>query len=67
MRAVVTRVSSARVRVGERVTGEIGPGLLALVSVGTDDDAPDARAMADKIADLRIFPDDAGLMNRSVL
>jgi D-aminoacyl-tRNA deacylase len=63
----VTRVSGARVRVDERVTGEIGAGLLALVSVGVDDDERDARALAEKIAELRIFPDEAGLMNRSVL
>ena len=67
MRAVVQRVSSARVRVGERVTGEIAGGLLALVGVGTDDDETDATALARKIAELRIFPDDAGLMNRSLL
>lgn len=67
MRAVVQRVSSARVRVGERITGEIGAGLLAFVGVGTDDDENDAIALARKIVELRIFPDDAGLMNRSVL
>jgi D-aminoacyl-tRNA deacylase len=66
MRAVVQRVSSARVRVGERTVGEIGTGLLALMSVGIDDDDGDADSMADKIANLRVFPDDAGLMNRSV-
>jgi D-aminoacyl-tRNA deacylase len=67
MRAVVQRVSSARVRVAERTIGEIGPGLLALVSVGVDDDASDARSMAEKLAGLRIFPDDRGLMNRSLI
>lgn len=66
MRAVVQRVSDARVRVAERVTGEIGQGLLALVSVGADDDERDAQMMADKIAELRIFADDDGLMNRSL-
>jgi D-tyrosyl-tRNA(Tyr) deacylase len=66
MRAVVQRVSSARVRVGERTVGEIGAGLAVLVSVGTDDDAGDARAMAEKIAGLRIFANDNGLMNRSI-
>jgi D-aminoacyl-tRNA deacylase len=66
MRAVVQRVSSARVRVGARTVGEVGAGLLALVSVGVDDDERDADAMAEKIANLRIFPDDGGLMNRSV-
>lgn len=67
MRAVVQRVSSARVRVGERITGEIGVGLLALIGVGADDDESDAAALAHKIVELRIFPDDAGLMNRSLL
>jgi D-tyrosyl-tRNA(Tyr) deacylase len=66
MRAVVQRVTSARVRVEERIVGEIEHGLLALVSVGVDDEEPDARAMAEKIAELRIFPDDDGLMNRSL-
>lgn len=66
MRAVVQRVSKARVRVGDRTVGEIGQGLLALVSVGVDDDARDADHMAEKIAALRIFPDDHDLMNRSV-
>jgi D-aminoacyl-tRNA deacylase len=65
MRAVVQRVSSARVGVGERTVGEIGPGLLALVSVGVDDNDSDADSMAEKIANLRVFPDDDGLMNRS--
>ncbi|MFZ0030849.1 MAG: D-aminoacyl-tRNA deacylase [Candidatus Cybelea sp.] len=67
MRAVVQRVSSARVRTAERAVGEIARGLLALVSVGIDDDESDARAMAEKLAGLRIFPDDRGLMNRSLL
>lgn len=67
MRAVAQRVTRARVRVGETTTGEIGNGLLALVSVGTDDDDGDARAMAEKLVALRVFPDDEGRMNRSVL
>lgn len=67
MRAVVQRVSRAAVRVGQDTVGEIGAGLLAFVSIGVDDDESDARAMAEKIARLRIFPDDSGLMNRSVL
>ncbi|MGA8575660.1 MAG: D-aminoacyl-tRNA deacylase [Candidatus Cybelea sp.] len=67
MRAVVQRVSKARVRVADRTTGEIETGLLALVSVGIDDDERDARAMAEKLTGLRIFPDDRGLMNRSLL
>ncbi len=66
MRAVVQRVSRACVRVADRDVGEIGGGLLVLVSVGTDDDERDVRSMAEKVAELRIFPDASGLMNRSV-
>lgn len=67
MRAVVQRVTRARVSVDERVTGEIETGLLVLLGVGVDDEPDDARWIAEKIANLRIFNDDAGLMNRSVL
>jgi D-tyrosyl-tRNA(Tyr) deacylase len=67
MRAVVQRVARAEVRVEERITGKIGAGLLVLVGVGVADDADDARWTAEKVANLRIFTDDAGLMNRSVL
>jgi D-aminoacyl-tRNA deacylase len=67
MRAVVQRVSHARVRTAAGILGEIARGLLALVSVGVDDDESDARAMAEKLAGLRIFGDDRGLMNRSLL
>ncbi len=66
MRAVVQRVSRASVRVGEETIGEIAAGLLVLVSVGVDDEERDAVALAEKIAGLRVFADDAGLMNRSV-
>lgn len=67
MRAVVQRVSRASVRVEKRTIGTIAAGLLALVSVGVDDDENDARSMAEKIAGLRIFADERGLMNRSLL
>lgn len=67
MRAVVQRVSRASVTVDGRVTGEIGPGLVVLVAVGRDDTAATAAAMAEKIANLRIFGDDEGKMNRSLL
>lgn len=67
MRAVVQRVARAAVRVEERVTGEIAHGFLVLLGVGIDDDERDARYIADKIANLRVFRDDAGLMNRSLL
>ncbi|HEX4014079.1 MAG TPA: D-aminoacyl-tRNA deacylase [Candidatus Cybelea sp.] len=66
MRAVAQRVSSARVRVDGEIVGEINAGLLALVSVGLDDEERDARSLAEKIVDLRIFPDEADLMNRSL-
>lgn len=67
MRAVVQRVTRAEVRVDDRITGKIGRGLLVLVGVGVADDGDDARWVAEKVANLRIFTDDAGLMNRSVL
>ena len=67
MRAVVQRVSRARVVVEGRVTGEIGAGLVVLVAVGREDTAATAAAMAEKVVNLRIFGDDEGKMNRSVL
>jgi len=67
MRAVVQRVSQARVLVDGRVTGEIGPGLVVLVAVGHGDGPATAVAMAEKIVNLRIFNDESGKMNRSLL
>jgi D-tyrosyl-tRNA(Tyr) deacylase len=67
MRAVVQRVSSARVTVGERVTGEIGVGLLVLLGVEQNDGPADVQYITAKIRDLRIFSDEAGKMNLSVL
>ncbi|CAG5092495.1 D-tyrosyl-tRNA(Tyr) deacylase [Thermobacillus xylanilyticus] len=67
MRIVVQRVASASVTVGGETVGEIGRGLLLLVGVTHDDTEADAKWMADKIAGLRIFEDDAGKMNLSVL
>ena len=67
MRAVLQRVSRARVLVDGNVTGEIGPGLVVLVAVGREDVSATAAAMAEKIVNLRIFGDDQGKMNRSVL
>ncbi|MEP6782743.1 MAG: D-aminoacyl-tRNA deacylase [Acidobacteriota bacterium] len=67
MRAVVQRVTSARVTVGERVTGEIGTGLLVLLGVDQNDGPADIQYITAKIRDLRIFPDDADKMNLSVL
>jgi D-tyrosyl-tRNA(Tyr) deacylase len=67
MRAVVQRVSRASVSVESRVVGEIGWGLAVLLGVGDGDTEADAIAMADKLVGLRIFADDAGKMNRSVV
>ncbi len=67
MRAVIQRVSKARVLVDGRVTGEIGHGLVALIAVGRNDTPETASAMADKIARLRIFDDAQGKMNLSLL
>jgi D-aminoacyl-tRNA deacylase len=66
MRAVVQRVSRAKVTIGEWTSGEIGHGLLVLVGVGHDDTDADATYLAEKIAGLRIFEDDDGKMNRNV-
>ena len=66
MKAVVQRVSRASVKVDSHIVGDIGPGLLALVGVGKDDSAADADWMVKKLLALRIFPDDAKNMNRSV-
>ena len=66
MRAVIQRVSQASVTIDGRVVGEITRGLLVLLGVGKDDTAEDGQWLAEKIAALRIFPDEAGLMNRSV-
>ena len=67
MRAVVQRVSEAAVRVDGGVVGSIGPGLLVLLGVGRGDAEADADELAEKIAHLRVFPDEDGRMNRSVL
>jgi D-aminoacyl-tRNA deacylase len=66
MRAVVQRVSAASVTVGARTIGQIGPGLLVLLGVETGDGPADARYIAAKVGDLRIFEDSARHMNRSV-
>src|ERR1700756_3838316 len=67
MRAVVQRVSRARVTVEGRVTGEIDGGLMILLGVGREDTSATAASLAEKIAHLRIFEDDQGKMNRSLL
>ncbi len=67
MRVVIQRVTSARVRVGEQTTGEIGPGLVVLLGVSREDGPSDVEYIAGKVRDLRIFEDDEGKMNRSVV
>jgi D-tyrosyl-tRNA(Tyr) deacylase len=64
--ALAQRVSSARVEVGGRVTGAIGPGLLVLVCAEPTDSEAVAARLVDKLLKLRVFADDAGKMNRSV-
>ncbi|MGZ4207157.1 MAG: D-aminoacyl-tRNA deacylase [Actinomycetota bacterium] len=66
MRAVVQRVARASVTVDELEVSSIGPGLLVLVGVSVDDGPSDARWLSDKVRTLRVFPDNAGVMNRSV-
>ncbi len=66
MRTVIQRVSEARVLVDDVVVGEIGRGLLLLVGVAVDDGPADAETVVGKVAGLRVFPDEAGKMNRSV-
>jgi len=67
MRAVCQRVRRAKVTVGDRVTGSIDQGLLVLLGAGAGDSPTDLAYTVDKIVNLRIFADDAGKMNRSVL
>jgi len=67
MRAVLQRVTRARVLVEGDVAGEIGPGLVVLLAIGREDNAATASFMAEKIVNLRIFGDEHGKMNRSLL
>ena len=67
MRAVLQRVLQAEVKVNVRQVGKIDKGLLVYLSVGKQDTLQDAQFMAEKLANLRIFADEAGKMNRSVL
>jgi D-tyrosyl-tRNA(Tyr) deacylase len=66
MRAVIQRVSAARVVIEGRIHSSIGPGILVLLGVEKEDTDEDARALARRIVELRIFEDDAGKMNRSI-
>lgn len=67
VRAVIQRVAEARVYVGDQIVGQIGPGLCVLLGVGVADRESNADELADKIAKLRIFEDNQGKMNRSVI
>jgi D-tyrosyl-tRNA(Tyr) deacylase len=67
MRALLQRVSRASVTVNGRVVGEIGPGFLVLLGIGSDDSETQIRTLAEKIVHLRVFEDDEGKMNRSLL
>lgn len=67
MKALVQRVERAQVSVEGEVVGRVGPGLCVLVGVTHDDTSADAEKLANKLAKLRIFDDDDGKMNRSVL
>ena len=67
MRALIQRVSQASVSVDGEVTGEIGQGILVLLGVGPSDTESDGAWLASKVANLRIFPDENGKMNNSLL
>ena len=66
MRAVIQRVSTASVTIAGELTAEIGPGYLVLLGVETDDEEQDVNWLVKKIAQLRVMPDDQGLMNRDI-
>jgi len=67
MRCVVQRVTRSSVTVNGETAGSIGPGLMVLIGVSVDDTEADLKYMAEKVPNLRIFDDDNGVMNRSVL
>ncbi len=67
MRAVVQRVSSASVKVSGETAGAIGPGMMVLLGVSATDGPADLKYIAEKVLHLRIFDDENGVMNRSVL
>ena len=67
MRAVIQRVSSASVTVSSEITGEIGPGLLVFLGIHRDDGDQEIQWMAEKVSNLRIFDDEAGKMNHSLI
>ncbi len=67
MRCIVQRVSQAKVEIAGKVAGEIGPGLMILVCAMRGDEASNAEQLAKKVAALRIFADEAGKMNKSIM
>jgi D-tyrosyl-tRNA(Tyr) deacylase len=67
MRAVIQRVTRASVEVDDREVGSCGRGILVLLGISPDDGSGEAKWLADKVANLRIFPDDEGKMNRSLI
>lgn len=67
MRALIQRVKGARVKVADRITGEIGHGLLLFLGIKTGDTKKDIEYLADKIINLRIFEDENGKMNLSMI
>ena len=67
MRCVVQRVTEASVTVNGETVGAVGPGLMVLIGVSTEDTDTDLKYMADKVPNLRIFDDENGVMNRSVI
>ena len=67
MRIVIQRVERASVTIGGRKRSEIGPGMLILVGIGEDDGPDDIGWLVRKTVNLRIFPDESGVMNRSVI
>ena len=67
MRVVVQRVKRAEVRVDDEVVGRVGPGLLVLLGAGQGDGPADVAWLVEKVVNLRVFEDDAGKMNRSLL
>jgi len=67
MRLVIQRVNEAQVKVDEKVTGQIGKGLLVFLGISRTDTEKEADYLLDKLTGLRIFPDEAGKMNRSII
>ena len=67
MRAVVQRVTQASVTVGDETVGKIGPGIMVLIGISSEDADKDLKYITDKVMNLRIFDDENGVMNRSVL